>query len=228
MEVEMADLDRLGPDLLLSVCGDDALGFLPPVSSDRAREFRCAMKENLAAFGFSAKFYVSDRFEDAVYLGHRPLPVNGVWYWSRTLGRCLYKLGYQVGVRGDPRAYFAGICKMHMVCSSHVPVLSDIARIWLSKNRGCKVTEWKPDPHKPWETMGKMGPNGYAEDTLEALARAYTVDARPAREDLEIETTMITPDHFRDLLSYLERAVQAQPCTLDHWLLRWMVLVDEQ
>lgn len=229
-DLSPAHCESVLEDLLLSVVGDDALGFLPPVSAERAEMFAADCRANLAAFGLSAKFYTSHRFEDAVYLGHRPLLVNGEWYWSRTLGRCLYKLGYQVGLSHHPEAHFAGIAKMHMTCASHTPVLSDICRLWLAAHPGCKVNLPSPDPNKPWEQMGTFGPGRYADDTLECLARAYSVAPEDGRDDLDFlgGPTMVTADDFRQLISWLETVDFSVPCVLDHWLLRRMVWVDEQ
>lgn len=229
MEVTPSDVIRISSHLDLSVCGDDALGFLPPVAPDRAREFIDCARANLKSFGFKAKMFASDRFEDAVYLGHRPLPVDGVWYWSRTLGRCLYKLGYQTSVGGDPRAHFHGICKMHDVCSKHVPILSDITQEYLKHFAGTKCNEFKVDPNKPWEVMGVFGPDHYSQDTIDALARAYTVNRGPLRGDLtQLRDVHVTSADIRDCIHKCVKGIEGGPCVLDHWVLRHMVLVDEQ
>lgn len=230
-EVGKADLLAIGSDLMLSVCGDDALGRLPACSLEQANSFRLRAIENLTAFGFSAKFYCSDRLEDAVYLGHRPLPVDGRYYWSRTLGRCLYKLGWQCKVRGDPGAHFRGICKMHQVCSRHVPILADVTREYLAQRPKGKVNAWVEDPNKPWETMGRVAPDHYSEDTLEALARAYTIRKGVLRGDLNCTDVLVTKEHIRECIQYVCERVRAcggGPCVLDHWLLRHMVWMDEQ
>lgn len=221
-------LHRIACELQLSVCGDDALGFLPPVGQDRARHFAEACKKNIASFGFTAKFFFSDRFEDAVYLGHRPYLVAGEWYWGKTLGRCLPKLGFQASLKGDPAAFFMGICKMHQTCSRHVPVLIDVVDRWVACRPGAKVTEYKLDlENKPWEAMSK-GPGHYDDSTLEALARAYTVDSRPCRADLALDSVKVDVADFKALIAYVQERVTGLPCVLDHWLLTHMVMVDEQ
>lgn len=230
-DVRISDLEAIKSELLLSVCGDDALGFLPACDDARALEFITDARAHLTAFGFKAKMFCSSRFEDAVYLGHRPLPVNGLWYWSRTIGRCIYKLGWQLGTRGDPSAHFLGIAAMHSQCSSHVPVLSDICKTWLSTRKGAKINHWKPDPNKPWERMGLFGPENYADDTIEALARAYTVEKTALRGDLDLAGTIVTAASVRECINYVCEVVReaaGRPCVLDHWLLRHMVVVDEQ
>lgn len=227
-ELDTSDLVSISSILLLSVCGDDALGFLPSVDEATALRFRDRLVANLKDFGFVAKAYCSDRFEDAVYLGHRPLPVDGVWYWSRTLGRCLPKLGWQCGLTGNGNAYMNGVMEMHTVCSAHVPVLSDIANSWLESTVGRPRTPWQEDPNKPWECMGVFGPKHYARDTIEALARAYTVDRRPCRTDLSPQDVAVSLVDVMHCIEYVKAQVKGQVCVLDHWLLTHMVWVDEQ
>ncbi len=228
-QVTIADVKRISEVLLLSVCGDDALGFLPPVGADRARDFIASARAHLRSFGFEAKMFASDRFEDAVYLGHRPLPVDGVWYWTRTLGRCLFKLGYQADVSGDPRAHFHGICRMHKVCSAHVPILSDIVNKYLEFFAGSKANDYAEDPNKPWEVMGKFGPDHYSTDTVAALSRAYTVSRGSLRGDLtHLFDVTVTPADIHDCIQHCVSGIRGGPCVLDHWVLRHMVWVDEQ
>jgi hypothetical protein len=228
MSLTLADLQRTQLDLMLSVCGDDALGSLPAMDQGEALGFLERSRANLTEFGFIAKMFCSNKLEDAVYLGHRPICIGGKWYWSRTLGRCLYKLGYQTKVVGDPGAHFMGICQMHMVCSKHVPVLSDICRAWLNCRAGAKVNSYVSDSSKPWLEMGKFGPDGYDYEALESLARAYTVDRRPCRRDLSPNNVKVTAEDFVDLIGYINASISGIPCVLDHWLLRHMVWVDEQ
>jgi hypothetical protein len=232
-QVDKSHLLRMESELLLSVCGDDALGFLPVCDPLRARHFLHDCKLNLTAFGFSAKIFGSYRFEDAVYLGHRPLPINGVYYWSRTVGRCLYKLGWQSKPVGDPTAHMHGIMLMHKSCSLHVPVLSDIVRTWLLARSGTKVNPWTPDPNKPWETMGEVAPDHYADDTIQAFASAYSVEQNAFRGDLEQVrgAVTVTSSDVRDCIAHCVAVIteaKGRPCVLDHWLLRHMTLVDEQ
>lgn len=227
-EVTREHLEYIRTVLQLAVCGDDALGFLPETSEQDRKRFLEALRANLARFGFIAKAFASERYEDAVFLGHRPLPVGGRWYWARTLGRCLYKLGWQAGTRGDGTAWMRGVMQMHDLCSGHVPVLSDIARTFLRETEGYKVTEIRLDPNKPWEWMGRFGPRDYDDSTIEALARVYSVRKDLCRQDLSPTDVLVTADDVRDLCRYVREAVKAQPTVLDHWLLKHMVWVDEQ
>lgn len=230
-QVTVGHVLRIQSDLQLAVCGDDALGFLPWVSFDYAEAFVNRARKHLTAFGFSAKMFCSNRFEDAVFLAHRPLPVRGRYYWAKTLGRCLYKLGWQVGIKPDPAAEFNGICQMYVNCASHVPILSDIAKVWLEVRKGSKINAWKPDPDRPWELMGTFGPETYSDDTIEAIARSYSLGRSPTRLDLEVTDTFITRSDILDCIAHVTKVIRecgGRPCVLDHWLLAHMVAVDEQ
>jgi hypothetical protein len=231
LEVAVEDIHRISTILLLSVCGDDALGFLPTCTHEKALDFIDRARSNLALMGFKAKMFCSFRFEDAVYLGHRPLPIGGRYYWSRTVGRALYKLGWQVRIRGDPSAHFMGIAKMHVECSGHVPILGDLCKAWVSARPHAKVNAWRPDDNKPWQQMGKLAPPAYDDSTIAAFASAYTVAKSDLRGDLDLQDVCVTPAAVRECIAYVVAEVEkcrGRPCVLDHWLLRHMVLVDEQ
>lgn len=230
-KVTVGHIYRISSDLQLAVCGDDALGFLPWIGFDEALGFVERARAHLTSFGFSAKMFCSNRFEDAVFLAHRPLPVGGRYYWAKTLGRCLYKLGWQVGIKPDPAAEFNGVCQMYVNCASHVPILSDIAKTWLEARQGSKVNKWFADPERPWELMGTFGPDHYDDQTLDALARAYSLGRSRIRSDLEVADTFVTRADILDCISHVTSVVRecgGRPCVLDHWLLAHMVAVDEQ
>lgn len=216
--------------VLLSVCGDDALGCVPFVSLEHSKGFCDRAKANISKFGFKAKFFASERLEDCVYLGHRPLPVAGRYYWSRTIGRCLYKLGWQVRIRGDPQAHMRGIMEMHAKVSAHTPILSDIATAWIATRPKAKRNAYVADPDKPWENLGECGPGYYDSSTLQALARAYTLDANPLRGDLSITSVHITEKDVRECIASCKQCISlagGAPCVLGHWLLQHMCGVDE-
>lgn len=210
-----------------AVCGDDSLIILPEMGETEAFEFTNRLKQNLRNLGFVAKVFSSNRLEDAVFLGSRPLPVNGEWYWTPTLGRCLYKLGYICnlpGGYGDTRSRMRGVMEMHHKVNAHVPVLIEIANSYL---RDCIGSKSLPPPYKEEERSISSGPGYYAEDTLQALARAYTVDRRLCRRDLSPVDVSLSVESIRNLLSHVISTVSSRPCVLDHWVLRHMVWVDE-
>lgn len=226
--VTIADIHEIESVLLVSVCGDDTLGSVPYLAPDRAMKFAADCRQGLKDFGFKAKFFISYRLEDCVYLAHRPLCVAGKWYWAKTLGRCLYKLGYRVKISGDPQAHMLGIAQMYQKCASHVPILADIANAWCEARKHGKVNAYKADPNRPWEMMGVFGPSDYDQSTVAALARAYTVNRELGRTDLSPVCTTVTPEDVWDCIHYVREKVQGVPCVLDHWLLRHMVWVDEE
>lgn len=212
-----------------SVCGDDSIIFGPSMLRQVRFDFVTLLSSNISQFGFEAKAFSSDRFFDAVYLGHRPLPVAGRWYWSKTVGRAIYKLGYQMGVVGDPAAHLHGVMQMHSICSPHVPILGDIAQAYLKASKGSKVSPVRFDENKPWTWMTlDVSPGCYAQDTLMALARAYSVRKDFTRMDLVPFETALTTADVIDCQNYIHSVVIRGVCALDHWVLERMVLVDEQ
>jgi len=106
--------------------------------------------------------------------------------------------------------------------------LSDITEKWMECRQGAKVNEYKFDEYKPWKAMSEGSPDHYSQDTLESLARAYTVDRRMCRQDLSCEDVFVTAADFEQLILYVRERVDGSPCVLDHWLLRHMIWVDEQ
>jgi hypothetical protein len=227
MSLTPADVESLKTVLQLSVCGDDTLGFLPPLPDRERAEFLTRLRANIGRFGFEAKAFASDKFSDGVYLGHRPLPVNGRYYWHKTLGRCLYKVGWQPDVVGDGAAYMHGIMRMHTLCSAHTPILADIATTYCSLRAGSKVTEAKLDNDRPWEWMGMSNPGHYADDTIAELAAVYSSERSQTRGDLEPHSVVVTSSDIRHCIEYVKANTLAVPCVLDHWVLKHMVWVDD-
>ncbi len=226
--ITVEHLLRMEAIMMVTFTGDDTLGSLPYVDPKAALAFKDRCKQHFTTLGFSAKFYVSYKLEDCVYLAHRPLCVAGRWYWAKTLGRCLYKLGFKVGLSGDPSAHMLGVMQMYQRCAAHVPILADIANSWCEATQHNKVNPFKEDPNRPWELMGTFGPGAYDSSTIDALANAYTVTKELGRDDLSMCDVRVTPTDVRDCIKYVRSMVQGVPCVLDHWLLRHMVWVDEQ
>lgn len=210
--------------LLLSVCGDDSLGSVPLLSGARASIFQNKIKDNLRMFGFTAKLFSSDKLSDAVYLGMRPYPTNSGWFWGKTIGRATYKMGWALlkGER-DLAAHITGVAEMHSLCSSHVPVLSDLAAKILELRSGAKRTPVALDPNKPWEWTFRSGVK-YDDLTLRAVAEAYSV--RPTELGQHEVDQEVTVSDIKDLIDTI-RGIQAIPCVVDHWVWRRMVLSDD-
>lgn len=203
------------PILGLSVCGDDTVGSMPPVPVERRPEFSAAVKAALAEFGFEGKFFVSDRLTDAVYLGCRPYPAGGNWYWGKTIGRATYKMGWsQLKGGRDLMAHITGVADMHVLCSRHVPVLFDLAERIVQLRQGAKRTPPTLDPNKPWEWTYRSGVP-YDDSTISAVCEIYSVGG-----------AVVTPGDVWSLIHAI-RAVERLPCVLDHWLWKHMVVVDD-
>lgn len=229
LEVEPHHVKFILTQFRASVCGDDSIIFGPSMVRQVRFDFVSLLSSNISQFGFEAKAFSSDRFVDAVYLGHRPLPVAGRWYWSKTIGRAIYKLGYQMGVVGDPAAHLHGVMQMHSICSPHVPILGDIANAYLKCAKGTKINIPKFDENKPWTWMTNgVSPGCYAQDTIAGLVQAYSVRRDFTRMDLVPFDTALTAADIADCQNYIHSAVVRGVRALDHWVLERMILVDEQ
>lgn len=211
--------------LLLSVCGDDSLGKLPFMSTEKRQQFHERMARNIRMFGFEAKLASSERLVDAVYLGMRPYPVAGEWHWGKTIGRSTYKMGWvTVDKERDVMAHITGIADMHLRCSSHVPVLADLAEKIVELRQGAKRTPVFLDSNRPWEWTRESGVK-YDRETLEAVAQAYSTRRDLFSPGVEMDQEVTVADVL-DLIQTI-RGVGQLPCVVDHWLWRRMVLVDD-
>ncbi len=192
----------------LSICGDDSLALLPylPCSPDL---FCVTLSAHLAKFGFTAgadKMKVSMRPFDFVYLGMRPYFVDGRWYFAKTIGRALWKFGWQFDPRGSGPAWMAGNCKQVLATQRVVPLLSDLAEAYLKQHRGpaTQVREY----HKPWQR--ETATPDYTLKVLMDVADGYGV----ALEEL------------KDCIRYI-RSLDTFPCVMDHPVLTKIMCVDE-
>lgn len=203
------DVRSLKGILLLSVCGDDSLGRLPSTTPERALQLKRDIVDNVAKFGFKAKLETSERLIDCVYLGQRPYPTEKGWFWGKTIGRAVYKMGWILDKGQDLRAHMKGLAEMHVLCNSHVPILSDIARRIIELTDGAKKTLPVCDPNRPWEWPFRSGVL-YDNITLSAVADVY-------------ETTV------QNLKASI-KAVQSIPClpfVVDDWQIRDIVRRDD-
>lgn len=202
-------------DIGLSVCGDDSLGSLPYHDEQWMAGFRQRVAENISKFGFEAKLCTSAELTDAVYLGNRPYPAAGTWFWGRTIGRSTYKMGWvTTEVQRDIMAHITGIADMHLLCSSHVPILADLAKKIVQLREGGKRTPAVLDPSKPWEWTLRAGVE-YDDSTIAAVASIYSKRGR-----------VVTTLDVWDLISEI-RGVARLPCVLDHWLWKLMIHEDD-
>lgn len=194
----------------LSVCGDDSIGALPPFSERQMAELRERISSNLACFGFEAKLGTSPRMEDAVYLGMRPYPTRSGWFWGKTIGRSTYKMGYaMLKGKNDLMAHITGVADMHVRCSSHVPILSDLAETIVRLRTGMKRTPPVRDSNRPWEWTQESGVQ-YDDVTILSVAETYGVSVAEIQQ-------LITQIH----------SVGRLPAVIDSAVWRRLVWVDD-
>lgn len=194
----------------LAVCGDDSLGMLPRWGKDRLAKFKADMAYNISEFGFHAKLETSDTLTDAVFLGMRPYPTKAGWYWGKTIGRCTYKMAWSLKPQErDLMAQITGVADMHVRCSSHVPVVYDIAKRITQLREGAKRTPVLVDDARPWEWTQESGCL-YDDLTLEAVARVYGTDVQEVKA----------------LICAINRVVRL-PAVIDNDLWKRMIARDE-
>lgn len=224
-DLTLDDVMGCRPFIKLSVCGDDSLGSLPPMTEERMAKWRADMATNIAMFGFEAKLNSSTKLYDAVYLGMRPYPTRKGWFWGKTIGRSTYKMGFALLKPDmDVMAHITGIADAHVLCSSHVPILGDLAKKIVELRVGKKRTPKVLDPNRPWEWTYASGVP-YDDLTLQAVADTYTQHDSPGNPTLGPGTTVTVAD-VKSLISAIE-SVQRLPCVVDHWLWRHMIKVDD-
>jgi hypothetical protein len=227
MELTVKQVQACEGIITLSVCGDDSLGSLPPISELEMGEWRGRMAENVAMFGFETKLVSSPKLYDAVYLGMRPYPTRSGWFWGKTIGRATYKLGWCLLEKDrDILAHITGVADMHVLCSRHVPVLADLALKIAELREGMKRTpqERLQDPNKPWEWTLR-GQQPYDDLTIQAVADTYTVVSTPGNPQ-QANGVIVTPHDVRSLIQEIQK-IQRIPCVVDHWLWRHMIWVDD-
>jgi hypothetical protein len=166
----------------------------------------------LSGFGFDAgadKMKVSDNPFDMVYLAMRPHPFEGRWYFAKTVGRALWKLGWRLDYEsGDQEAWMAG--NMLQVVSSQaiVPILSDIAKVYLEYHGKRTIRRSEPDLNRPWE-WGVRTPD-YNEAVVHYLSEGYGVASC----------------EMLHCIKYVRETARF-PCVLDHPVLTRILCVDE-
>lgn len=224
-DVTVEDLHSMSDDMILSVCGDDSLGRLPLMGNKRQEEFARDMAANIAKFGFEAKLCLSNKLSDCVYLGMRPYPTRKGWFWGKTIGRATYKMGYVVGKEDiDNLAHITGVADMHVLCSSHVPVLSDLAEQIVKLRTGAKRNVPSLDPEKPWEWTLKSGVK-YDDITLAAVVDAYNFKRTKVR-DFQGEGSNLTLGELQQLILEI-RKIDTLPYILNNPTWRKLIWADD-
>lgn len=203
-----ADVRHWSGVLNLSICGDDSLAVLPylPVTEE---VFRSELSAALASFGFTAgsdKMKISREPFDFVYLGMRPHCSEGKWYFAKTIGRALWKFGWQLDKDGDVGAWMAGNCEQVVATQQIVPILYDTAEAYLEGYWGPVNRE--EDLYRPWQRT--TATPLYDSDVVRYLARGYGVSYA----------------EFCDCIVYVRRQ-RCFPCVLCHPVLTKILCVDE-
>lgn len=220
MTVEQARACR--NQVFITVCGDDSLGRVPTLDKAEHEAFRSRLAANIALFGFESKIQVFSELEDCVYLGNRPYPVGGRWFWGRTIGRATYKMGWVIDTKGrDLLAHITGIADMHTTCSSHVPILSDLARRICQLREHAKRTPVVLDSAKPWEWTLPTGFD-YDETTLQAVVRVTNRSLNACSPN----QPMLTIQSLKDLIAEISTIPQL-PYVLDSPVWRQLICADE-
>lgn len=201
-------VERYLPTLNLSVMGDDSLCLLDTALVTPS--FLAAIESGIKSFGFSAKMVVSTNPFDFVYLGMRPYPANGRWWFGKTLGRALFKFGWKLDpTLGDGPAWFTGDCMAVSATSSITPIYWDLANSYLSTRVKCRVTRPPLDDNKPW-TIGDPNCPNYTQQTVAYVADGYGLSY----------TEVV------DCISYV-RGLRNFPCVMDHPVLTRFLAVDD-
>lgn len=211
--------------IMISVCGDDSLGRIPELPQIELKAFCDRMSANIAEFGFEAKLQASSKLYEAVYLGHRPYPTRKGWFWGKTIGRATYKMGWVIDKDQDLMAHMTGIADMHTLCSSHVPVLSDLADKILQLRQGARRTPVTPDQNKPWEWAFQSNVR-YDDLTMAAVCDIYSARRTTTTTEMSFVDVDATMQELKQLIKEIE-AIDTLPYVLDNQLWRRMVWVDD-
>lgn len=209
-QLEEADVHAVLQKAHISICGDDSLVLLEylPCPGD---VFCTNLEAELAGFGFTAgadKMKISQNPFDFVYLGNRPYPVDGRWYFAKTIGRAMWKFGWRMDPDGgDNAAWMAGNCRQVVQTQQVVPLLYDVAQAYLAQHQG-PVSIMRPDVNKPWQERSSTPP--YDAKVIRYLAEGYGV----------------TVQEFEACVQYV-RAQRVFPCVLDHPVLTTICCLDE-
>jgi len=225
MSLTPAMVSACKSDIIMSVCGDDSLGSIPDCTQERREKFCKDMAANIAMFGFEAKLQASTKLYDSVYLGQRPYPTEKGWFWGKTIGRSTYKMGWLIDDKQDLMAHLTGIADMHVLCSAHVPVLSDLAQTIVRLRQKAKRTPVKLDPNRPWEWTFKSGVP-YDQKTLEAVVSIYNCRRTATTSELSVVDTSITMGEVLGLIEEIQ-GIQQLPYVIRSPVWERMIWVDD-
>lgn len=197
----------------IAIVGDDSLAYIPPLRDGHAQEFADRLSANIGLFGLDAdghKIQITDDVHEQVFLGMRLYSVGEGLLWGKTLGRALYKGGWQCApFSADGGAWMAGEALMTTITQAHVPILCDLAESYLAWWGSGKVTRPKDDPDKPWHQSGPRP--RYDDRTVYQVCRTYD----------------ITTAEFDSLISLI-RSINQYPIVIKHGVLTRLLYHDLQ
>jgi hypothetical protein len=178
----------------LAIVGDDCLAALPLQRADGRRWDDAATVElrgHLADFGFIAEIGSSERLIDCVFLGQRPYPVGGRWYWGPTIGRRCYKHHASIGLGVNPINWLRGIAEMERDHLGFVPIIGAMGRRVMELTQGPINRQLDPYAVQWRERLAPLNPQ---EDTYRAVAELYGVTPTAIRAlEEQIAGTMSLP-----------------------------------
>jgi hypothetical protein len=210
----------------VGIVGDDSLAWLPPSKANGTNytnDDANAMRDEITRFGLIAKVAMSQRVEDAVFLGNRPYRVGDRWYWGPTIGRRIYKHHCRASVTGDPVAWLRGIALFEAQCYGFVPVIGAMARQVLALTAGHAITEYKTSKYDgdiEWST--RHAPAQPDRSTYFHAAVAYTQEPN----GLGWSDGTVGPEELMALEATIA-TVQTLPAILGGPVLQQIMLVDD-
>jgi len=208
--------------------GDDSVCVIPKcfggVQIPQARVEK-QMSQHISQFGFIAKVEPKPNFTHMVFLGCRPYPVQGEWYWGPTIGRRIVKHHFLHHCTQDPVAVLNGITDMEVVCYNHVPILSDLAR------RSAKLMEkQKFTPFAEKDSMHKVKWVDYVDQSkkardlgLEKRCKTPRYDDGTLRHLAEVYS--VSMEDLEDLIAYMQE-IPSLPIVLCHPTLTTICTAD--
>lgn len=169
---------RMAAEMRIGIVGDDLGGAVPL----RWRQHTQAVEDIAAEGGFSCKMSYANNVDELVFLGMRPYPVavleDGVFRkrlrWGKMLGRCLYKLGWQLQPTVDALAWGKGVAWATLIGDNHVPILRAYALAVLRRTEGINMKV--PTDLWKFHLTEEREQRVLTTDTFDMMQRVYGLD----------------------------------------------------
>lgn len=197
-EVTLAHVNEASAYFKISVVGDDSLFLATPLPCYTSEDFKGRYEACFATYGFALKMATTYDPFSMVYLGMRPYRVGSHYYFSRTVGRALFKYSYVLHPeKYDLMAWFHGKLFADAPGFRCIPVLAELMTVSLNYLEGQKRTAVPYDENKPW-LHGNCTPD-YDIATKSQFCAGYQI--------LEAE--------LDDLVQYI-LSIKIIPCVISH------------